>query len=110
CLESVTVALSAAGAFSSLARLRNTKPKGTGYSGLDHSPVGNDPATPDVCKGTEGTLCPASGCVTVPAPGDHLLPAPDGEEDQSSLGMSASVPEQCGNGCRARTVGSVADL
>ncbi len=53
CLESVTCALTALWAFSSLARLRNTKPKGTGYRGVDPSPVGNDPATPDVCKGTE---------------------------------------------------------
>ncbi|GGW32022.1 hypothetical protein GCM10010320_09200 [Streptomyces caelestis] len=56
-MEKFTGALSAAWAFSSFARLRNTKPKGKGFPGMDPSPVGNDPATPVVCKGTEGTLC-----------------------------------------------------
>ncbi|CAM5407024.1 hypothetical protein STENM327S_07560 [Streptomyces tendae] len=113
CLESVTGALTALWAFSSLARLRNTKPKGTGCRGVDPSPVGNDPATPVVCKWTERML-QSGWCVQPRTPGLSGQPGStyslrrDGERTQSSLGMSASVPEQCGNGCRARTVGSVA--
>ncbi|GGR16364.1 hypothetical protein GCM10010282_05810 [Streptomyces roseolus] len=51
CLERSAVTFSV-GAFSSFERLRNTKPKGTGWRAGNPSPGGNDPLTAGVVTGT----------------------------------------------------------
>ncbi|RDS61391.1 hypothetical protein DWC19_32210 [Streptomyces sp. M7] len=54
-----------------MARLRNTKPKGTGCTGLDPSPVGNDPATPVVVRGQRGRRGRVPPAVTGGVPRRH---------------------------------------